>query len=265
MASNWWVTRTAGVAFALAAGHASVHAGLFDDDEARKAIIDLRGRMATIEAQQQQRATDAAAAEAALAEQVSALRRSLLDVSAQLEALRAEQARQRGNDEQMARQLADVQSQTKDVNQALEERLRKLEPTRVSVDGREGLVEPEERRSFEEAVGSIRGGNFDLAATQLATFQRRFPSSAYTPSARFWHGTALYGKRDYKQAIGVFRGFVDGTPDHPRAPEALLALANSQAETKDVRGARRTLDELLKSYPQSEAAQAGRERLAALK
>jgi TolA-binding protein len=45
----------------------------------------------------------------------------------------------------------------------------------------------------------------------------------------------------------------------------LLALANSQAEMKDTKAARRTLEELLKSYPQSEAAAAGKERIAALK
>jgi TolA-binding protein len=58
---------------------------------------------------------------------------------------------------------------------------------------------------------------------------------------------------------------VTTTPQHPRAPEALLALANSQAEMKDTKAARRTLEELLKSYPQSEAAAAGKERIAALK
>ena len=99
----------------------------------------------------------------------------------------------------------------------------------------------------------------------LAAFQRRYPSSGYADSVRFWLGNALYGKRDHKEAIAAFRAFVNGAPDHPRAPEALLALANSQAEMKDTRGARRTLDELIKTYPQSEAAQAGKERLASLK
>jgi TolA-binding protein len=50
-----------------------------------------------------------------------------------------------------------------------------------------------------------------------------------------------------------------------KLPEAMLALANTQAELKDSRGARVTLSELLKKYPQSEAAQAGKERLATLK
>ena len=78
-------------------------------------------------------------------------------------------------------------------------------------------------------------------------------------------GNALYGKRQYKEAIAAFRSFVNGAPGHPRAPEALLAMANSQAEMKDTRGARRTLEELLKTYPASEAAQAGKQRLASLK
>jgi TolA-binding protein len=58
---------------------------------------------------------------------------------------------------------------------------------------------------------------------------------------------------------------VAAAPNHPRAPEALLAVANSQAEMKDPRAARKTIDELVKAYPQSEAAQAGKERLASLK
>ena len=49
-----------------------------------------------------------------------------------------------------------------------------------------------------------------------------------------------------------------GAPDHPRAPEALLAMANCQAEMKDTSGARGTLDDLVKAYPKSEAA-AGRQ------
>jgi TolA-binding protein len=62
-----------------------------------------------------------------------------------------------------------------------------------------------------------------------------------------------------------FRAFVGAAPEHPRAPEALLAMANSQAEMKDTKAARKTIDDLLKAYPKSEAAQAGKERLASLK
>ena len=50
-----------------------------------------------------------------------------------------------------------------------------------------------------------------------------------------------------------------------RAPEAMLSIANCQIELKDTRAARATLESLVKTYPQSEAAQAGKERLARLK
>ena len=49
------------------------------------------------------------------------------------------------------------------------------------------------------------------------------------------------------------------------APEAMLSIANCQIELKDTRAARATLESLVKTYPQSEAAQAGKERLAALR
>ena len=49
------------------------------------------------------------------------------------------------------------------------------------------------------------------------------------------------------------------------APEALLSIANCEAELKDNKAARKTIGELIKLYPKSEAAQAGRERLASLK
>jgi len=45
----------------------------------------------------------------------------------------------------------------------------------------------------------------------------------------------------------------------------MLAMANTQAELKDTKGARKTIDDLVKAYPRSEAAQAGKERLASLK
>lgn len=243
----------------------TAQAGLFDDEEARKAIVDLRSRLALVDEQGKTRSAEQAGAQAALLEQLTALRRSLLDLNNQLEAMRGEVAKLRGNGEQATRELAELQSRQKDLGQALDDRLRKVEPVKVSLDGREFLVEADEKRAYDEAIAIIRTGEFDKAVAALGNFLRRYTGSPYANSVRFWQGNALYGKRDYKEAIVTFRAFVAGAPDHPRAPEALLALANSQAEMKDARGARRTIDELMKAYPQSEAAQAGKERLASIK
>lgn len=275
------------LAAALAAGPAQA---LFSDDEARKAILDLRTRVAANDEAARARLADllgriealtaaqaaaqsasqaAQAAQAAqareAAEALQALRRSLLELNNQIEGLRGELARLRGEQEQLARDVSEVQRRQLDVSQGIDDRLRKLEPLKVSLDGQEFLAEPDEKRLFEEALAVLRSGDFDRALAAFGTFSRRYPGSGYNDAVRFWMASALYGKRDYREAIAAFRGFVNGAPRHPRAPEALLAIANSQAEMKDRPAARRTIEELLKSYPQSEAAGAGRERLATLR
>jgi tol-pal system protein YbgF len=240
---------------------ASAQAQLFPDNEARKAVLELR---AADEAQGK-RMTELAATNKDLLDQVQQLRRSLLELNNQLEMLRADLARQRGANEQLARDVADVQRRQKDIAQGVDDRIRKLEPQKVAVDGKEFLADADEKRQYDEAFALIRSGDFTGAVTAFNNFSRRYPASGYLDSVRFWAGNAYYGKREYKDAIASFRAFVAGAPDHSRVPEALLAVANCQAEMKDTKGARVTLADLLKRFPQSEAAMAGKERLAALK
>jgi tol-pal system protein YbgF len=237
---------------------ATAHAALFEDDEARRAILDLRQkvdqqRQATVE--ELRRTSDDNAS----------LRRSLLDLQNQIEALKAEVARLRGSNEQLARDLTDVQKQQKDMQQAVNDRLRKFEPVQVNVDGRDFTADPAEQAAFESALGAFRRGDFPAAQAAFADFVRKYPSSGYRPTALFWLGNAQYANRDYKGAIANFRALLQQAPDHPRAPEAVLSIANCQIELKDSASARRTLDDLVKAYPQSEAAAAARERLARLR
>jgi tol-pal system protein YbgF len=252
-------------AAAAVAAAASAHAGLFDDEEARKAIVDLRQRIAAVDDASKARSAEQTAVLTQLTEQLAALRRSMLDLNNQLEAMRGDVAKLRGNDEQLLRDVGELQKRQKDASQALDDRLRQIEPSKVAVDGREFMADPEEKKAFDGAITTLRNGDFAAAVMQLQAFQKRYPASGYTDSVRFWLGNAQYGKRDYKEAIATFRAFVAAAPDHPRAPEALLALANTQAEMKDPRSARKTIEDLVKTYPQSEAAVAGKERLASLK
>jgi tol-pal system protein YbgF len=244
---------------------AQAQAGLFDDEEARKAILDLRTRITQNDEQAKARLAELSSASSQMLEHLASLRRSLLELNNQIEAMRAEQASLRGSNEQLAREVAELQRRSKDVGQAIDDRLRKLEPVKVTLDGEEFLADPDEKRGYDDAMAALRGGDFERATTALSAYLRRYPASGFAPAARFWLGNALYGRRDYKEAINTFRAFAAASPTHPRAPEALLALANSQAESKDVKAARKTIDELIKAYPKSEAAAAGKERLASLK
>jgi tol-pal system protein YbgF len=247
---RWWP-----LALAAALGLGSARAALFEDEEARKAILDLRQRVDQSVDQLRTRQ----------AEQSEQVRRSLLDLNNQIEALKAEIARLRGANEQLARDLSEMQRQVKDMQQGADERLRKLEPQSVTLDSKVFVAEPDERRQYEDAMTLLRQGDFAAAAAAFAAFQKRWPRSGYAEAAQFWLGNAQYGKREYKEAIATFRALAAAAPDSPRVPEALLSIANCQVELKDVAGARRTLDGLVKTYPKSEAANAARERLATMK
>ena len=227
------------------------HAALFSDDEARRAVLDVRQR---VDAMQQRNADD-----------VAQLRRSVLDLQQQIESMRSDVARLTGQNEQLVREASELQRKQKDMAQGVDERLRQFEPVQVTVDGQQFSADPAEKRDFDAALAQVRGGQFPEARKSFAAFVNTYPKSGYVPSARFWLGNTQYAGRDYKEAIANFRSMLTAVPNHERAPEATLSIANCQIEMKDTKAARKTLEDLLKAYPNSEAAVAAKDRLARLK
>lgn len=253
--------RALAMAAMLAASLSSAHAAIFEDGEARRAILEMRQRVDGLQLSQQRSADEVRK----LGEENAQLRRSLLDLQTQIETLRAEQAKLNGQNEQLLRDVGELQRRQKDIAQGVDERLRQFEPIKVTVDGREFQADPAEKRDFEAALAVFRSGKFPDASAAFAAFVRQYPRSGYVPSARFWLGNAQYATREYKEAIGNFKQMLAEAPTHARAPEAALSIANCQIELKDTRTARKTLEDLLRAYPQSEAAVAAKERLSRLK
>lgn len=233
-------------------------AALFEDDEARRAILDLRQKL-------EQLSGTGTAQNKSQAEEVFKLRGALLDLQAQIDAVKADQARLRGANEQLLRELSEQQQRQKDVQLGLDDRLRKFEPVKVNVDGVDITVEPAEKRDYESAMAVFRKGDFAAAETYLSGFVLRYPQSGYLPSALFWLGNAEYVNKDYAGAVAHFKRMLNLAPKHLRASEAMLAISNCQIELKDIKAARKTLEELVKTYPDAEAAQAAKERLSKLK
>jgi tol-pal system protein YbgF len=251
------------VALALVAPNA--HAGLFDDDQARRAIIDLREKVTKLIEQQKIKDSEAVITQ----EQISQIKRSLLDLNGQLESALAEAAKLRGQNEQLMQDVAELQRTQKEGRPTASaggaSGSGKTDGQAVNMDGKEFQADPDEQRQFEEALAILRKGDFAKAVTQFSMFPKRFPTSGYNDSAVFWLGNAHYAKREYREAMSSFRTLVANAPTHQRAPEALLSVASCQAELRDTKAARRTLEELLRTYPKSEAAVAAKERLATLK
>ena len=223
------------------------HAGIFDDNEARKAVLDLRTK------------TDS------LASQLSAAQRTILDQSNRLDQLNQQVATLRGQNEDMANQLATLQKQQKDYYTDLDARLKKFEPQQQTVDGVQGEVQPGETEAFNAASPQFRNGDFKNAAASFGSFVAKYPQSPYQPTAQYWLGNALYAQRDYKGSTAIWQNLVKNYPTHPRAPEALLAIANNQIEQGQKAAAKKTLEQIISQYGGTEVAQSAQSKMSQVK
>jgi len=281
----------------------TAQAALFEDEEARRAILDLRQRL------ENQRQTQLQSSEQTLQKsldqsqkQFEVLRKqvetdinqskqdnrqAVLQLQAQIEVLKQDVASLRGEREQLLREITLLQRAQKDTNVEIEERFQKINSllakqeaappppvkeeapksskVNVQVDGFEFLAEPEEKRDFEAAFVLFRKGDFAAAAKEFAQFVKVYSASGYKPSALYWLGSARFARRDFNEAIAQLKGLANDFPNHARTPEALLTVGNAQLEIKQPKEARKTFNELLKLYPTTEAAAAAKDRLAQIK
>ena len=237
-------------------------AALFGDDEARRAILDLRQRL-----EQSQSINKALIDQNNQIHNQSTLqlRGALLDLQGQIDKLRAELAQSLGAQERLARELSEVQLRQKDALNTVEDRLRRFEPVKAAVDGIEFLVDPAEKAEFDKAMLFVRQADFGAAQVALSAFAGRYGASPYLPSALFWLGNAQYANKAYKESLAQFQRMLALAPNHLRAPEAMLAIANVQSELKDLKAAKKSLEDLIKAHPSTEAAATARERLTRLK
>jgi tol-pal system protein YbgF len=284
----------AGVAGSLL--HAA-HAGLFDDNEARAQIVQLRNLVA-----EQQRVIDQRLGEL----EAQARNRSIIDLFNQVETLRAEMARLRGQIELLQNEIENSQKRQRDLYVDLDGRMRKIEaaqqeaarqaaqaaapsPTSTPPTQAAVIVDPSrsappavagqpqaplqttpvvpvadpsrEQATYDQGLEHFRAGRFGEAVTAFQFFMRSYPRSPLASSAQYWIGNSLYATRDFRGAIAAQRQLLTQFPDSGKASDALLNIATSQAELGDLQGARATLQEVNAKYPNTEAGAKARQRL----
>lgn len=229
------------------------HAGILDDNEARKAILDLRVKLDAL-TQDLNGRLDTKADKSAALEMVN-----------QNEQIRSEIAQLRGQLEVLSNEITTIQKRQKDFYTDLDARIRKIEPRQVTIDGQEAAVVPDEQSTYDGAMATFKSGDYSKAAGQLGDFVRRYPASGYAANAQYWLGNAYYAQRDCKKAIAAQQVVVATWPDSAKAPDAMLNIGTCHAELKDKKSATKALKDLIAKYPDSSAAQAAKDRLPSLK
>ena len=253
------------IAFALVGGPA--HA-LFGDDEARKAIIELRARFDQLQADHGRRLEQMLQKQGDLESRIARLeqgQRVNLEQQNQLETLRQEVARLRGQVEEQLNALDQTRRQQKDLTSQLDSRLKQFEPVQVTLDGKTYSVEQAEKRAYDAALDQFRASDFKSATASFQNFLKSYPDSPYSPLVLYWDGGARYANGDFKGAITTMRALAKNHPDSPRVPDGLLILGNAQADSGDRKGARDTFKSIIDKYPDTSAAGGARERFNALK
>ena len=234
------------------------HAGLFDDEEARRQINDLKAQTT---------------------ERLDTASRAQIELSNQIESMRSEMAKLRGQVEVLTYELEAAQKRQKDFYIDLDTRLRKLEgpsapgaanppageegaPAAAAAAPAPAKSDPaQEAKEYEAALNQFKAGKYKEAAGALESFVKNHPASTLAPSAQYWLGNSHFAQRDCKKAIEVQNALVAKWPESPKASDALLNAATCQQELGDAKGARKTLETLVAKYPSSQAAESARQRL----
>lgn len=216
-------------------GHPA-HAGLFSDDEARKAILEVRQRLdASIEAQQDQRN--------------------------QIELLRQEVAKLRGQNETLLNDLTELKRAQTDGYVSIDERVRKFEPQTVTVAGIQGIVQPDEQQRYDAALKLFNDGTYPVAQSAMASLSGRYPKTVYMPFIQFYQGTAAYANRDYKTATALLQNVLKKYPEFERTSDTLLNLANTLIENGQKPVAQKLLNDLLIKFPNTDNAKIAQDLL----
>ena len=219
------------------------HAGFFEDDEARRSILDLRAKVKEIENSKLDKS-------------------SAVNLTNQDDVLREEIARLRGQIEVLTNQVKTLEEKQKDFYLDLDARLKKLEPQQANA--KEATADTGENEAFAAAEEKFKAGNYKGAVSAYNGFLKQYPKSNLIANAQYQLGNAYYLQGDYKNALKQQTAVVKRYPKNQVTPDAMLNMASCQIGLNDIASAKNTLSSLVRKYPKSAAAKKAKERLAQL-
>lgn len=258
----------------------SSHAALFDDKEARKKIVEVE---ATMNSQNQAAQAELAGLKKSqhdLEQRVIAIEAitkggGLMDMQNQIEVLKQEVAKLKGELEVANHNVEATQQRQKDLYGDTDTRLRKLEvsatvatETTTAMPAVPVATVPakntQEYQLLELANGLSKEAKHKDAFNAYDKFLKDYPNSTLAFEATYGLGYSQFALKNYKSSIITQQKVLDLYPDSAKAPDAMLNMANSQIQLGLVPGAKKTLRELITKFPDSEVIPAAQKRLKAL-
>jgi tol-pal system protein YbgF len=117
---------------------------------------------------------------------------------------------------------------------------------------------------YRASLDGLTAGTHADAAASFREFLRRYPTHDYADNAQYWLGECYYDLKDYATAVREFRRVVEKHATGNKVPDALLKMGFSYLSLGESGAGRRSLQELVRTYPSHPSARLAGERLAAL-
>ena len=246
---------------ALAA--APARAALFDDDEARKRIEATNQRLAQVQKQLEDRI-------AALETQLKS--QGLVEIFNQIELLKADTARMRGQFEVLAHEQEETQKRQRDLYIDLDTRLRKLEagtpppaaapgtpaaPATGAAPGASGAappaaVAPAPTAAVAPVTVPVPPVPVPPVAAAAPARPGAGPADATAEQRAYDAALDLFKSGNFGGAIGAFTAFTKTYPQSPLAPSAQYWIGNAHFAQRDFRAAITAQRQLVATYPDSQ-------------
>ncbi len=104
---------------------------------------------------------------------------------------------------------------------------------------------------YDLAYGYVLRKDYAFAEDAFRSFLQKYPNDKLIPDAQFWLGESLFQRQRYDAAAEQFLALSTKSSAHPKAPDALLRLAQSLAALKQKEMACATLAEVGRKYPRA--------------
>ncbi len=233
MTMKSWKTLVAG---GLALSLVSANVWAFADDDARRAILELREQVRQLNGQ------------------LETQRTSQINLLQSITRLEDQNRVLTGRIEELTNRLAKDQTAARTLLDDVDARLKQVEPSTVELHGVKFVVRPEERQQYEAAQAAMNEKRFGEAAAAFYRFRTTWPDSGYLPEALYLEVLSHYGAGHFKKSLTVAQLYLKKFPQGPRAADAQLSIGTARMALGDIKSARANFLQVKKRYPDTEAA-----------
>lgn len=118
---------------------------------------------------------------------------------------------------------------------------------------------------YDEGYTLFHQERYADAQARFERYLELYPATDLADNAQFWIGETHYARGDWASALRGFTATIEHYPDGNKVPDALLKAGKCLEALGRIDQARQTYHEVTDSFPDSTAAAAARDRLAALR